>query len=68
MQDLREVTEELIGDLRALREGKITNADARTRAQLGREILRAVHLQLEGVKLIESKAKKVGIEQKDSAK
>ena len=56
MQDttLNEVTLGLIQDLRDLRAGKITNADARTRAQLAREILRSVHLALEGMKVIEA--------------
>lgn len=50
---LNEVTLGLVKDLRDLREKKITNADARTRAQLAREILRAVHLTLEGMRTIE---------------
>lgn len=56
---LNEVTLGLIQDLKDLRAKKITNTDARVRAQLGREILRSVHLQLEGMKVIEGKAKKV---------
>lgn len=51
---LNEVTLGLIGDLESLRKGDITNADARVRAQLAREILRAVHLNLEGQKLIQA--------------
>ena len=54
MIDLNDVTAGLIEDLRALRKGKITNADARVRAQLGREILRGAHLYLEGLKYIEA--------------
>lgn len=50
---LNEVTLGLIQDLKDLRVRKITNADARVRAQLGREILRSVHLTLEGMKIIE---------------
>ena len=46
MIDLRDVTMGLIQDLEDLRAGKITNADARTRAQLAREILRSDHIQL----------------------
>ena len=53
--DVSEVTRMLIEDLRLLREGKITNTDGRVRAQLAREALRSAHLQLEGLKLIESK-------------
>ena len=55
--DLNSVTLDLIQDLKDLRAGKITNADARVRAQLGREILRGCHLQLEGMRLIEAQAK-----------
>ncbi len=51
---LNEVTLGLIGDLRDLRAGKITNTDARTRAQIAREILRSVHLILEGMKVIQA--------------
>lgn len=54
--ELNEVTIGLIDDLKLLRAGKITNADARVRAQIAREILRAVHLSLEGMRLIESKS------------
>lgn len=61
--ELTEVTSGLIDDMKSLRAGKITNADARVRAQLAREILRSVHLQLEGIKLIESKARPTGIEE-----
>ena len=52
--ELNAVTLGLIQDLADLRKGKITNADARVRAQLAREILRAVHLTLEGMKTIEA--------------
>lgn len=55
--ELNEVTAGLASDLKALREGKITNADARVRAQLGREILRGAHLQLEGLKFITASSK-----------
>lgn len=63
---LNEVTLGLVQDLKDLRDNKITNADARVRAQLAREILRAVHLHLEGVKLIEWKAKRVAAITKDT--
>lgn len=46
--DLSSVTAGLIKDLKDLRAGRITNSDARVRAQLGREILRSVYLQIEG--------------------
>jgi hypothetical protein len=51
---LNEVTLGLIQDLRDLRAKKITNADARTRAQLAREILRSLYLTLEGMRFIEA--------------
>ena len=64
MQNLDETltsfTLELIGDLKALRAGKITIAEARVRAQLAREILRAVHLQLQGMKFLSDTAKTRG--------
>ena len=56
--DLSAVTLGLCKDLDELRKGNITNADARTRAQLAREILRSVHMQLEGMKVIEGKLAK----------
>lgn len=49
----------LIQDLQDLRDGKITNTDARARAQLAREILRGVHLQLQGMQIISAKAKQI---------
>lgn len=61
---INEVTMLLIEDLKDLRAGKINNADARVRAQLGREILRSYHLQLEGMRFISSQAKPVAIEDK----
>jgi hypothetical protein len=59
-QSLGAFTRDLIGDLKKLRAGKITNADARVRAQLAREILRAAHLHLEGLKILSSNAKLIG--------
>lgn len=56
---LNEVTTGLAKDLADLRKGKITNADARVRAQLGREILRGAHLQLEGMKFLSVSAKTI---------
>lgn len=61
---LNEVTLGLIQDLRDLREGKIKNADARVRAQLAREVLRSVHLMIEGMKTIEAETvKRLGTDQ-----
>lgn len=47
---------DLMQDLRDLRDGKITLADARVRAQLAREVLRGVSLQLEGMRFLSGKA------------
>lgn len=55
MKELNSVTLGLIQDLHDLRAGKITNTDANTRAKVAREILRAVHYHLLGMRLIESK-------------
>lgn len=54
---LLSLTVSLISDLQELRSGKITNVDARTRAQVAREALRSVHLQLQGAKYLMEKAK-----------
>ena len=50
---LNELTLALLEDMRQLRNGQITNTDARTRAQLAREILRATHLMLQGIAIEE---------------
>lgn len=55
-----ELARTLLQDLRDLRAGKITNHDANMRAQLGREIMRAVNLQFKGMRVISSQAKLVG--------
>ncbi len=56
---LSEFTTELMEDLRDLRAGKITPRDARVRALLAREVLRSVHLQLEGMKYMSETAKQI---------
>lgn len=56
-QALARFTMDLIQDIKDLRAGKITNTDARARALLAREALRAVHLQLEGMKWLSGSAK-----------
>lgn len=61
--ELNAVTLGIIKDLEDLRAGKITNADARTRAQLAREVLRAVSLNMQGMKIIEAERLKA-IEEK----
>ena len=55
--DLHNFTKGLIQDLESLRAGEITNADARTRAQLAREVLRSAHLQLQGMRFLAGQAK-----------
>lgn len=56
---LSQFTMELIEDLRDLRAEKITVHEARVRAQLAREVLRSVHLQLEGMKYLSETAKQL---------
>lgn len=46
----------LMGDVRAHRAGKLSSREARARAMLAREALRAVHLELEGRKFLSSVA------------
>lgn len=50
---------ELMGDVRDLRAGKVTVTDARARALLAREAMRAIHLQFEGMKWLEARAKQL---------
>ncbi len=59
---LSDFTKDLINDLHELREGKITLQEARVRAQLAREVLRGVQLQLHGMWLLSNEAKKLGRE------
>lgn len=49
----------LMGDVKAHREGRLTTHDARARAGLAREALRAIHLELEGQKFIAGSAQPV---------
>ena len=53
---LSQFTLDLVEDLRSLRRGDITLADARVRAQLAREVLRSVGLQLEGMRYLAGQA------------
>lgn len=55
-----ELARTLLQDLRDLRAGKITNRDAQTRALIGREVLRAVNLQFQGMRLISDQARLLG--------
>ena len=52
-------TQSLIQDYNDLRADKITTAPARVRAQLAREILRSLHLHLQGMRMLADTAKPV---------
>lgn len=54
--DLITFTDELIGDLKALRAGKISPHDAHARAALARQVLRSVHYVITAQKFIEHSA------------
>ena len=56
---LHKFTSGLIEDLNALRSGEITLSEARGRTQLAREVLRSIHLQLEGLKFASNIAKPI---------
>ena len=49
----------LIDDYHALRMGKISVREARARAGIAREAMRAVHLQFEGLKFLSGTAKPI---------
>lgn len=46
----------LIGDLKDLRTGKISNRDAQARAELARQILRGVHYVVTAQKYLDGRA------------
>lgn len=46
----------LMGDLKALRDGKISIQDAKARAELARQILRGVHYVVQAQKYLSSQA------------
>lgn len=46
----------LLGDLKALRAGQISNRDAHARAELARQVLRGVHYVVTAQKFIEGRA------------
>ncbi len=56
---LSKFTRNLIQDLEALRRGDISLPEARVRAQLAREVLRSIHIQLQGSKLLSSHATEI---------
>lgn len=47
----------LMDDLDQLRAGKITIKEAKARTEMAREILRAFHLQLQGMRMFSDRAK-----------
>jgi hypothetical protein len=54
--NLANLIADLMGDLRALREGKISNRDAHARAELARQILRGVHYVVQAQKFLSLQA------------
>lgn len=58
---LTQLAQDLIADYRALREGKLGVREARARALVAREALRAVHLSFEGMRLLSEHAKPVDV-------
>lgn len=54
--DLKSVIAGLVGDLHALREGKISVREASVRAELGKQILRGVHLVVQAQKYLADQA------------
>lgn len=58
--NLMSFTDDLIADLAALRAGQITVREARARADLAKQVLRAVHYVVTAQKFIEGRAKQIG--------
>lgn len=56
---LSQLAQDLIADYRALREGKLSVREARTRAAVAREAMRAVHLNFEGLRFLSEHAKQI---------
>ena len=54
---LEEFACSLIRDLEELRAGKITIRQAKARAEIAREILRAFHLHIQGLRYLSGQAK-----------
>ncbi len=50
----------LVEDYHLLRQGKLSVREARARANLAREAMRAVHLQFEGLRFMSEQAKQIG--------
>lgn len=60
MISLTRFAQGLMADVRAHRAGTLSTREARVRAMLAREALRAVHLELEGRKFMAMTARDVG--------
>jgi hypothetical protein len=56
-RSLADFANSLIEDLEALRAGKITIREAKARTELAREILRAFHLNIQGMRFLSGAAK-----------
>lgn len=54
--DLGTLVAGLLGDLKDLRAGKISNRDAQARAELARQVLRAVHYVVTAQKYLDGRA------------
>lgn len=57
--NLMTFTDELIGDLHALRRGEISVREARARADLAKQVLRAVHYVVTAQRFIGDRAKAI---------
>ena len=57
---LTRLARNLIDDYELLRKGKLSVREARARANLAREAMRAVHLQFEGLRFMSEQAKRIG--------
>lgn len=64
---LPQVIEGLIGDLQALREGKISTNDAIARSMLAKQIFNGVRIYLNGAKLLAGNARAIGSSQEGGA-
>lgn len=56
---LSTLARDLIDDYHDLRKGKLSVREARARAGIAREAMRAVHLQFEGLKFLSAQAKQI---------
>lgn len=57
---LTQLAQALIADYHDLRSGKLSVREARTRAAVAREAMRAVHLNFEGLRFLSERAKQIG--------